>query len=434
MQQYVINRFSEYTTDWNRNMTKKKTLWLLVLAGLLVLVLTDWMLINIQVRNYNEKIEILTVMMEEQQKGTDSLTTAAELLKGVEDPAGAAGRDILKSYGYLDGQINRYSLELRWDMEKIILMSALLFVLYLLLIAVVYRFLKKQNQQDLKELSVILERFQKRMYDLDIEKEYQGRDIVMERIYGQLELLGEMLLFNEERLLQEKEETKSLVTDISHQLKTPVAGLKACFEILQQDNLKPEEQKEFLEQCCRQLQGLETLVGALVNISRMETGMIQIQKESADFLETLVAAVNRVYLKAEEKQIAIEFEESEDLKSTEIPHDRKWVCEAFINILENAVKYSLKQTTIYIRMMKRTTFLRIEIQDEGIGIPKEDYHKIFKRFYRGESREVKEAEGSGVGLYLTREIIGRHGGSVTVSSRTKGANRGSTFVVQIPYR
>ena len=225
----------------------------------------------------------------------------------------------------------------------------------------------------------------------------------------------------------------SLVTDISHQLKTPVAGLKACFEILNQGDLSSEEEEEFLEQCTKQLGGLEALVGSLVNISRMETGMIEIHREPADILETLVAAVNRVYLKAQEKQIAIEFEETEDLEATVIPHDVKWICEAFINILENAVKYSPSNTQIRIRMMKRTTFLRIELEDQGMGIPREDYHKIFKRFYRGESEEVRKQEGSGVGLYLTREILERHGGSVTVSSRYGKKQPGSTFVVQIPY-
>ena len=158
--------------------------------------------------------------------------------------------------------------------------------------------------------------------------------------------------------------------------------------------------------------------------------MIEIHREPADILETLVAAVNRVYLKAQEKQIAIEFEETEDLEATVIPHDVKWICEAFINILENAVKYSPSNTQIRIRMMKRTTFLRIELEDQGMGIPREDYHKIFKRFYRGESEEVRKQEGSGVGLYLTREILERHGGSVTVSFSYSFNTRCSCLALQ----
>ena len=85
-------------------------------------------------------------------------------------------------------------------------------------------------------------------------------------------------------------------------------------------------------------------------------------------------------------------------------------------------------------MIRRTTFVRIEFEDFGIGIPKKDYHKIFQRFYRGEAKEVQETEGSGIGLYLTREILKRHGGSVTVTSKSGNANSGSIFVVQIPYQ
>lgn len=254
----------------------------------------------------------------------------------------------------------------------------------------------------------------------------------MGQVWSQLELLGERMAVGQRRLEAEKEGTKSLVTDISHQLKTPVAGLKACFEILAQEDLSPKEQEEFREQCRRQLEGLEAMAGALVNISRMETGMIQIKKEPADILETLISAINRVYLKAEEKQISIELEEGEEPPSFLIPHDVKWVCEAFINLLENAIKYSGSQTVISIRMAAYIHFLRIEISDQGIGIPKEEYHKIFKRFYRGAGTEVGQAEGSGVGLYLTREIIGNHGGTVTVNSRCHGNRRGSTFVVQLP--
>ena len=97
------------------------------------------------------------------------------------------------------------------------------------------------------------------------------------------------------------------------------------------------------------------------------------------------------------------------------------------------MKYSPGNTKIHIRMMRLTTFLRIEIEDQGIGIPRENYHKIFKRFYRGEEEEVRKAEGSGVGLYLTREILEHHSGSVTVSSQYGKKRQGSTFVVQIPY-
>lgn len=401
--------------------------------GVLVLIAVDWYFILAANNSYEEKIQILSVMIEEADNGVDSLVTSSELLKGVRESSGEAGREKLRAYGYLEDGRNWFQLERERTIRNTLVLSVLTFFLYLLALAGVAAQCKKQQRQELWNLSQILDKLSARDYALDIPERLDDRARQIDRVVGQLQSLSEQLRYHEEQLIREKEETRSLVTDISHQLKTPVAGLKACFEILNQGDLSSEEEEEFLEQCTKQLGGLEALVGSLVNISRMETGMIEIHREPADILETLVAAVNRVYLKAQEKQIAIEFEETEDLEATVIPHDVKWICEAFINILENAVKYSPNNTQIRIRMMKRTTFLRIELEDQGMGIPREDYHKIFKRFYRGESEEVRKQEGSGVGLYLTREILERHGGSVTVSSRYGKKQPGSTFVVQIPY-
>jgi len=365
-----------------------------ILIGILGLVLADWYLITTAVHGYQEKIEILSVMIEEQEQGTDSLLTAIRLLKGLEDPAGELGRERLESYGFLEEQDNWFRRELKSSVRGILGISVVLFGLYLLSLYWVSRKWNDCRRRELREVSQILNRFSDGIFEMEAQERLDGKDTEMERIKGQLADLSEQLRYSQECVQEEREETRSLVTDISHQLKTPVAGVKAYFEILNQENLSEEEEKEFLDQCGKQLQGLENLTGALVNISRMETGMIQIRREPADILETLVQAVNRVYLKADIKQIAIEFEESEDLAATVIPHDVKWVCEAFINILENAVKYSPEHTEIRIRMMRRVTFLRIEFEDQGIGIPRAEYHKVFQRFYRGKAQEVDMEEGS----------------------------------------
>lgn len=411
-----------------------KGMWIPILAGILAIILVDCCLVALQKHQYQEKIDILAVMLQGQQEGRDSLFTAVELLKGVEESGGEAGRQQLKSYGYLEDQNNWFQLELRDSIRNIILISFVVFGIYLLCIYGIHRQWQMRHRQELNGLSQVLNQFSKHIYETDFVERLEGKETEAERILLQLSELSEQLRFHEEHLRQQKEQTRSFVTDISHQLKTPVAGIKACVEILNQEDLNEQEQQEFLAQCSKQICGLENLVGALVNISRMETGMIQIVPKPADLLETLVAAVNRVYLKAEAKQITVEFEESADLSSVVICHDVKWICEAFINILENAIKYSPKGSKICIRMIRRTTFVRIEFEDFGIGIPKKDYHKIFQRFYRGEAKEVQETEGSGIGLYLTREILKRHGGSVTVTSKSGNANSGSIFVVQIPYQ
>ncbi len=404
-----------------------------VIAGIFLLVFTDWRLITMANHEYQEKIQILSVMIEEQERGADNFVTAIDILKGENYFQGTDGKEKLKSYGYLGQEENYYSLKRKKSVQQIIVLSILLFLAYLLSLRYLSRKWNIQRRQELGKLSQILSQFSSHIYENDFKEQLNERETEMERIVSQLAGLSEQLRYNEKRVMKEKEETKSLVTDISHQLKTPVSGLKMCFEILNQEDLSPEEEREFLEQCTRQLRGLEALVGALVNISRMEAGLIQIHTEPADILETLVTAVNRIYLKAEEKQIAIQFEEMEDRAAMIIPHDVKWLCEAFINILDNAVKYSPKNTEIHVCMIRMTTFLRIEIEDQGIGIPQEKYHKIFQRFYRGDEEEVRQAEGSGVGLYLTRKILEWHGGSITVSSRYGKKRHGSTFTVQVPY-
>lgn len=275
------------------------------IVGALLLMFTDWYLIGSANHSYQEKIRILTVMIEEQQKGRDSLQAASELLKGAEDRQGKAGAEKLKAYGYLEGQENSFSLERKRTVRTIVMCSGFVYLLYLFSLYWLAEQWKKQRRQELEELSWVLEQFSGHVYETDFIERLSEKETELERIAGQLAALSEQLRYNEERLGKEKEETRSLVTDISHQLKTPVAGLKACFEILSQEDLTQAEEREFLQQCTRQLTGLEELVGALVNISRMETGMIQIRREPADILETLVSAVNRVLLKAEEKQIDI---------------------------------------------------------------------------------------------------------------------------------
>ncbi len=230
----------------------------------------------------------------------------------------------------------------------------------------------------------------------------------------------------------EREGTKALVTDISHQLKTPVAALKTSFEVLQSGDLNEMERQEFLGRCGVQILRLEELVSALVNISRMETGMIELRKEERRLFDTILLAVNRIYFRAEEREIEIGLEAEEELQQIRVLHDARWLCEAFLNVLENAVKYSESRTKVTIRMIRMTVYVRVEIEDEGIGIPRKEWNKIFQRFYRGEAETVQRESGSGVGLYLAREIASRHEGTLVVAAPRHG-RQGSCFVFQLPY-
>ena len=170
---------------------------------------------------------------------------------------------------------------------------------------------------------------------------------------------------------------------------------------------------------------------SLLEISKMETGLIQINKKKLPLMDTVISAVNRTYPKADEKEIEFVFDYEKELETCTIMQDKRWLGEAVINVLDNAVKYSPCGSKIFIRLQKRNDLVRMEIEDQGIGIPQNEYHKIFQRFYRGSSRKVMEKSGTGIGLFLSREIIEKHGGTIMVTSGKK--KKGSTFVIQLPY-
>ena len=232
----------------------------------------------------------------------------------------------------------------------------------------------------------------------------------------------------ENALRREEQETKALITDISHQLKTPVASLKMSYEIVDSTELSREEAREFQEKEREDVDRLARLLEAFTQMSKLETGMIRLCPQKASLQKTLAKAVAGVYVKAMEKGISIEMQEFDDIL---ICHDPGWTAEAFANVLDNGVKYAPSKTRITIRVTKMASLVMVEMEDEGPGIPAKERNRIFQRFYRGESESVRRKEGSGVGLYLTRQILERQGGTVCVKN---GGNGGSNFVMTLPKR
>lgn len=405
-----------------------------ILRGMLVLFLLLIFAWSFQFYNLKQEekqnVSMVYQMLGEYQEGLSSEQIAADLLKGNENPeALETGMDILKEYGYDTDYESVFSNNTRESAVKLALFYLVLYAVMCGMLHSVQMVHKKEREKEFHQLQEILESFYNGDYNY-LSEEYGENGETL--LYNRLESLGQKLKWNEERMRQEKEETKALVTDISHQLKTPVASIKMCYQLLEEEDLQTNEKKEFMDRLGEQITHLDGLLAALVNISRMETGMITIQKEEANIFETVVQAVNQVYMKAEVKgiEIAIDSRSPETEKLT-LPHDIKWTKEAIVNVLENAIKYSPQHSKIQIIMEKQIHFLRIEIKDEGIGIKKEEVNRIFQRFYRGKHQVIKQAEGSGVGLYLTRKILEEQGGNITVVMPYGKKTKGSTFVIML---
>lgn len=244
------------------------------------------------------------------------------------------------------------------------------------------------------------------------------------RISHRLERLYNIMQISRHKVENEKAELQALVSDISHQTRTPIANLKMINDTLLTRKIPEEKQKEFLQATGSQLDKLDFLIQAMVKTSRLETDVVKLEKKAASFADTLTAAINSVLVPLEKKEILLLVDCPDNLI---FAHDSRWTAEALYNILDNAVKYTSAHGYISIDVQEWEMYFKIDIADTGRGIPEKEQAAIFKRFYREEA--VHDIDGIGIGLYLAREIITMQGGYIKVSS---AVGSGSTFSVFLP--
>lgn len=220
---------------------------------------------------------------------------------------------------------------------------------------------------------------------------------------------------------QEKDRIKSLIADISHQTKTPIANLLLYSELLMEEEL-PASAKANVDALYNQSEKLRFLIDSLVKLSRLENGIITLSAQHNELQPMLESIAEQYAAKASMKGPSLRLIDT-DVSAN---FDSKWTTEALVNIVDNAIKYT-EHGSITISAASYEMFVRIDISDEGIGVPESEQAKIFSRFYRSEN--VKDQEGVGIGLYLARQIISGEGGYIKVTS-TPG--KGSTFSVFLP--
>ncbi|MBQ4059793.1 MAG: HAMP domain-containing histidine kinase [Lachnospiraceae bacterium] len=224
-----------------------------------------------------------------------------------------------------------------------------------------------------------------------------------------------------QQLNDEKERIDALISDISHQTKTPIANMLLYSELLAEE-IQDEKSKEMLEAIHFQAEKLSFLTQSLVKISRLESGVIQTVPEKNSVSELIEKVVTQVEPKASMKDIYIDVSSVDG----EALFDMKWTSEAIGNIVDNAVKYTNIGGNIQITVNEYSLFTRIDIRDNGIGIAENDLSKIFGRFYKCST--TQQEEGVGLGLYLAREIISGQGGYIKVSSQIEKGTMFSVFL------
>lgn len=240
-------------------------------------------------------------------------------------------------------------------------------------------------------------------------------DSVLAKLQSKVIKQVRILKYQKQKAIQEQENIKGLVSDISHQLKTPIANLKMYSQFLEDDSLSEEKQREYKEIIRISVERLYFLTENMIKISRLESGLISLDREKQSLNETVLKAVKDVYFKARKKGIEIVYQETEEIC---IIHDRKWTAEAVFNLLDNGVKYAKEGNQIFLSIKKLGMFVEVSVEDENGAIPEEERSKIFTRFYRGS--HGKNQEGIGIGLYLSREIAMKQGGYMNLKTTIKG--------------
>ncbi len=227
---------------------------------------------------------------------------------------------------------------------------------------------------------------------------------------------------SERNVREQKDQISTLISDISHQTKTPVANLQLYAQLLSEQPLTPQG-KDCAAAISAQAEKLQSLIEALVKTSRLETGILALHPQLGEITPVVERAVAQYAPKAGEKGIVLTTRQTEG----SAVFDPKWTEEAVCNLLDNALKYTPAGGTVTVEVKNYELFSAIRVSDTGLGISEGEQAKIFGRFYRAPG--AYQAEGVGIGLYLTRQIAEKQGGYVKVES-TPG--KGSAFSLYIP--
>lgn len=224
---------------------------------------------------------------------------------------------------------------------------------------------------------------------------------------------------------RQRESIQRLLSDISHQTKTPLTNLRLYSTLLMEEELTPR-QREQAQVIFQQSEKLSFLIETLVKLSRLETDVLAVTPKSQPLSPLLERAASQAKAAAEQKGIALQLHLQQQAEMRAL-YDLRWTAEALGNLLDNAVKYTPPGGCIQVSATQYELFCRIDVRDNGIGVAEEEQAQIFGRFYRG--RQVREQEGLGIGLYLAREIAQKQGGYLKLSSRP---GQGSTFSLYLP--
>lgn len=333
----------------------------------------------------------------------------------------AAGQAMLQMAGYEYSTNNDFLPEVSNFYRKYavwVLLTSVIFSLAVLAILAIHG--ASQDRKLNKAHSDILS-FLDGKQDTRLEDHAEGS---LSRVFSAVNAMATSLTAHITKEKQNKEFLKDTISDISHQLKTPLSALKMYNEIITEEDCGNNVVDNFTYKSITELERMENLIQNLLKLARLDAGAIELDKKEHCLQETLQTIRNRFLTRSVQENKIIDLDCDQRVS---LNYDQEWLIEALSNILKNALEHINTGQAIRIFVTETPVLVRITIQDNGQGIHPEDIHAIFKRFYR--SRYSKDRQGIGIGLSLAKSIIDKHGGSIMVESEL---GKGTAFHMVFP--
>lgn len=326
--------------------------------------------------------------------------------------------EILREYG-IELDKDSVILENNTDFQKFIIIDVSTLIVFILILSIIVFKYNHSESKKINEITKYIEEINRGNYKLNIEENTEDElSILKNELYKITIMLKEVA----ENSQKDKTTLKDSLSDISHQIKTPITSILIMLDnILSDENMPEDIKKDFIKDIKRKIVNIKFLVESILKLSKIDSNSIKFIKKEVLIKDIINEAVKNVSMLSELKNIEIIVSGDDSIKTI---CDLKWQVEAITNILKNCIEHSYENRKIYINYNQNNMYTELKIEDNGTGIDAKDLPHIFERFYKGKN---SSSDSVGIGLALSKSIIESNNGYIQVDSKL---NKGTTFIIK----
>lgn len=358
-------------------------------------------------KNYNDKINSIISNIKNRYPNIEE-SDIIEIINNEED-----SEDILSKYG-IDSITKNDKVN-----NKIRIISLIIIITFDSLIILIFYLYDKNKSKKIKEITKMISKINNRQFDIDINDFNEGELSILKNEISKTTIMLRQVADNS---VKDKLNLKDSLGDISHQLKTPLTSITIMIDnILDSPDMNEKTRKKFLINIKREILNINFLVMSFLKLSKFDANVVKFNKESVYLKDIIIESIKNVSMIKELKNITIKVSGDDNIK---LLCDFKWQVESITNILKNSIEHTSEYGTVEVNYSENKLYTRILIKDNGKGIDSGDLPHIFDRFYKGENGSD---DSFGIGLSLSKTIIEKEGGSITVKSTP---NIGTIFTIK----